>query len=194
MEQAGGVKYVRKGGSSGVPFRFEKRFGTKTDMLELYSTWDEGEAERAEIKRAELKRAEFKHAGSKLEAELKEALDTGGQCASLVGGMLGTKGKLKEERKWSNWIRQLVNGSNKFHCNDLWTVRRWQSFGGWWCRLAPSCERTPVCDACGRSWTRFAEGSGTAVRSRWRARARRATNRGLPYREWSGRLGRGAGW
>ena len=33
--------------------------------------------------------------------------------------MLGTKGKLKEERKWSNWIRQLVNESNEFHCNDL---------------------------------------------------------------------------
>ena len=31
----GMVKYVRKGGSSGAPFRFEKRFGTKTDMLEL---------------------------------------------------------------------------------------------------------------------------------------------------------------
>ena len=46
-------------------------------------------------------------------------MDSGGQCASLVGGMLGTKGKLKEERKWSNWIRQLVNESNEFHCNDL---------------------------------------------------------------------------
>ena len=46
-------------------------------------------------------------------------MDTGGQCASLVGGMPGTKGKLKEEQKWSNWIRQLVNGSNETYCNDL---------------------------------------------------------------------------
>ena len=48
-----------------------------------------------------------------------EALDTGGRCASLVGGMPGTKGKPKEGQKWSNWIRNLVNGLNETHCNEL---------------------------------------------------------------------------
>ena len=33
--------------------------------------------------------------------------------------MPGTEGKPKEELKWSNCIRKLVDGSNEKHCNKL---------------------------------------------------------------------------
>ena len=41
------AEYVRRSGSSRVPYRFEKRLGTEAGKLVLYSTWDE--AGRAEI-------------------------------------------------------------------------------------------------------------------------------------------------
>ena len=102
-----------------MPFVSRSAAGlSEAGKLGLYDTWEE--AEPAETKRVELKRVEVVHAGAKLEAALKRRCWTREDgAASLVNSMRGTKGKLQEERKWSNWIRQLVNGSNKTHCNDL---------------------------------------------------------------------------
>ena len=92
---------MRRSGSSGGTFRFEKRRGTEDGKLGLDEAWEE--AELAETKRVELKRVDVVHPGAKLEAALKEVLGKRGRCASLVDGMPGTKGRLQEGQKWSNW-------------------------------------------------------------------------------------------